>query len=326
VSPARRDEIDQLRLVTKVARLYHTQGLRQREIGERLRLSQSRVSRLLRQAEEAGIVRTVVVVPPEIHAELEDELERRFGLVEAHVVDSGADDEDALHRDLGTAAAAFLQPALQDAAVVGFTSWSRSMTALVDALEPASRQMVGEVVEMLGDLGDPSTQHGAARATQRFADRTGARAVFLRTPGIVARPEMREAILAQDAFAREAMARLDALDFAFVGVGHGQIDEQLLRAGIPFDPEQLARVRADGAVANLNFRFVDAAGQPVAAGIDELVIGVSLEQLRNAGRTIGIAGGPAKHEAIAALLRGRWLDVLVTDVATAEHVLAQPAA
>lgn len=326
MSPAARDEIDHLRLVTKVARLYHTQGLRQREIGERLRLSQSRVSRLLRAAEEAGIVKTVVVVPPQIHADLEDRLEQRFGLVDAHVVDSGVDDEDALHRDLGVAAASFLQPTLQDADVVGFTSWSRSLTAMVDALEPVSRQAVGEIVELLGDLGDPSSQHVAARATQRFADQMGARAVFLRTPGVVARPEMREAILAQDQYAREAMARLDRLDVAFAGVGHGRIDEQLLRAGIPFDPEQLARVRAEGAVANLNFRFVDAAGRPVVSGLDELVIGVTLDQLRNAGRTVAIAGGAAKHEAIHALLLGRWIDVLVTDVATAEHVLAQPAA
>ena len=49
----------QQRLVTKVARLYHVRGLRQAEIAARLQLSQSRVSRLLSQAEESGVVRTV---------------------------------------------------------------------------------------------------------------------------------------------------------------------------------------------------------------------------------------------------------------------------
>ena len=38
-----------LRLMTKVARLYYEQGLRQAEIADRLDLSQSRVSRLLKQ-------------------------------------------------------------------------------------------------------------------------------------------------------------------------------------------------------------------------------------------------------------------------------------
>jgi DNA-binding transcriptional regulator LsrR (DeoR family) len=53
------ENVDHLRLVTKVARLYYTHGLRQTDIAERLQISQSRVSRLLSQAEEANIVRIV---------------------------------------------------------------------------------------------------------------------------------------------------------------------------------------------------------------------------------------------------------------------------
>ena len=63
------DDVDQQRLMIKVARLYHTHGMRQTDIAKRLQISQSRVSRLLTQAEEASIVRTVVAVPPHIHAE-----------------------------------------------------------------------------------------------------------------------------------------------------------------------------------------------------------------------------------------------------------------
>src|SRR5687767_15095071 len=41
---------DRLRLLTKVARLYHEQGVRQPEIATRLHVSQARVSRLLKEA------------------------------------------------------------------------------------------------------------------------------------------------------------------------------------------------------------------------------------------------------------------------------------
>ena len=47
---------EQLRLVTTAARLYHTHHERQAEIAEKLGISQAGVSRLLRQAEELGIV------------------------------------------------------------------------------------------------------------------------------------------------------------------------------------------------------------------------------------------------------------------------------
>ena len=61
VNPAPRPDVD--RMIATVAWLYHTRGLRQGAIAERLHISQSRVSRLLDQAVELGIVRTVVVLP-----------------------------------------------------------------------------------------------------------------------------------------------------------------------------------------------------------------------------------------------------------------------
>ena len=42
--------IDELRLMTKVARMYYEQGLRQTEITDRLNMSQSTISRLLQRA------------------------------------------------------------------------------------------------------------------------------------------------------------------------------------------------------------------------------------------------------------------------------------
>ncbi len=40
----------QIRLITKVARMYHERGIRQTDIAETLHLSQARVSRLLKRA------------------------------------------------------------------------------------------------------------------------------------------------------------------------------------------------------------------------------------------------------------------------------------
>ena len=57
--------------------------------------------------------------------------------------------------------------------------------------------------------------------------------------------------------------------------------------------------------------------------LDERVIGMSLEQLRHAKRTVGIAGGKRKLAAIRGALRGKWINVLITDRATAEGLLME---
>jgi DNA-binding transcriptional regulator LsrR (DeoR family) len=40
-------------------------------------------------------------------------------------------------------------------------------------------------------------------------------------------------------------------------------------------------------------------------------------------RSVGIAGGQRKHEAIRGALAGGWINVLITDLGTAEALIAR---
>ena len=314
---------DAQRLMIKVARLYHSHGLRQTEIAQRLRISQSRVSRLLTQAEEASIVRTVVAVPQGIHADLEERVETRYGLSEVHVIDAVSDDEAELARDLAHATASLLADSSFEAATIGFTSWSSTLRLMVEALQPL-RTRTERVVEMLGDLGPPDVQHDAARSTQRLASLTGAQAVFLRTPGVVPSPEIKALLLERDLYATEALTMLDSIDLAFVGIGACELAPALRSGDNFFTHEQFDQVREQGAVGEVCLHFLDADGAPIDSVLDELVIGVTRDQLRRAGRRWAVAGGARKHLAIRAAVTGGWVDTLVTDTATATFLMSGP--
>ena len=223
------EDRDRRRLLAKVARLYHHSGLRQTEIADRLRISQTRVSRLLQQAETEGIVQTVVVPLVGLDGEIEEDLEARYSLAEVHVIETVSDDEPELAIELGAAAAAIFATMPVDMPVVGFTSWSRTLRHMIAALRPV-RTGTGTVVEMLGGLGPPDQQYEAARATQRLATLTGAEPVFLRTPGVVASGEVRRALLAHDAYARQALDLLDKLDLALSGSAPARSTRRCRRA------------------------------------------------------------------------------------------------
>ena len=68
---------------------------------------------MLRHAADVGIVRTVVVPPPGVHADLEDALREAFGLRDAVVVD-----DDSLPA-LGAATAAYLDATVAPASGSG---------------------------------------------------------------------------------------------------------------------------------------------------------------------------------------------------------------
>ncbi len=319
--------IDNQRLMIKVARLYHTHGMRQTDIAKRLQISQSRVSRLLTQAEEASIVRTVVAVPRDIHEELEDQVERLYGVSEVHVVDAVSGDEAELARDLAHTMAALLHEVTFEAPVIGFTSWSKTLRLVVDAMQP-TRTRTEQVVEMLGDLGPPDVQHEAARSTQRLASLLGAQPVFLRTPGVMPTAELKELLLSRDAHARQALRALDSLDLALVGIGACHVDPVLQPGDNFFTEEQFAAMRAQGAVGEVCLQFIDAQGAPLRGGLEDMVIGVTAEQLKSARRRWAVGGGARKHEAIRAALLGGWVDTFVTDALTAEYLVTdrEPAA
>ena len=312
------EDLKQTRQVLAVARLYHIHHVRQSEIATRLGISQAGVSRLLKQAEDGGIVRTIVLSPEGMFPELEDGLLRKYGLARVAVVETG-NNEDDIPRALGTYAANMLSGALKGK-ILGFTSWSVTLRELARLIAVEVDSPVTHVVEMLGDLGSPTLQHEATLATSQFSYALTADPVFLRTPGVARSPNIREMSLT-DVYVRRAMEMFDKIDVAMIGVGPADFHGPLEEHDNFFNTEQLAEVRSQGAVGQILQRFIDSEGRPIKTPLDDLVVGVSLDQIRKAGERILIAGGSSKYKPIAAALAGKWIDTLVTDVGVARHLL-----
>jgi DNA-binding transcriptional regulator LsrR (DeoR family) len=312
--------IDELRLMTRVARLYYETGARQPQIATRLRLSQPKVSRLLRQAQEEGIVRISVRAPMGTHPDIEVALEQRFGLQDVEVVDVSVHDDEHIVRELGDAAAYHLETTIRSGDIVGVSSWSATLLAMVDAMHPLTGVRDTRVVQILGGGGDPAAEGHATHLVRRLAHLLGGEGTFLPAPSSVGSPEARRVLL-EDPFVRRAMELFEHLTVALVGIGGLEPSGLLASSGNVFSPEDLATVRATGGVGDIGLRYLRADGRPVDSPLDERVIGIELEQLRRVPRAIGVAGGPNKVAAIRAALLGRWINCLITDRVTAERLL-----
>jgi DNA-binding transcriptional regulator LsrR (DeoR family) len=312
---------DQLRLMTKIARMYHEQGMRQPQIAEALHISQPRVSRLLRSAGQLGIVRTIVVPPPGIFTDLEEEIQRRHGLRDVVVVDVAGNDSDVIP-GLAAAAAIYLETTLTGGEHVGISSWSATLLATVKAMNARPGRVVESVVQLIGGVGNPNVQVQATRLTGRMAELTGAEAYFMPAPGIAGTAESRRALIGDPQVA-EVMARWSQLNLAVVGIGSLEPSPLLRESGNVFVEEEQARLRELGAVGDICLRFFDETGQPVRSEFDERVLGIGADQLRTIDRRVAVAGGARKYAAIRAAIRGDWIDVLITDLGVARRLAAE---
>jgi DNA-binding transcriptional regulator LsrR (DeoR family) len=317
--------IERVRLMAKVARLYYEHDLRQPEIAKQLSLSQAMVSRLLAAAQKEGIVRTTVMAPAGVYPELEDELERRYGLKDAVVADCPADTRDQVLRDVGSAAATYLETTLGNDEVVGISSWSETLVRTVGSMQPLRSGGGSHVVQILGGIGNPTAEAHAIRLTEQLASLLKAEPHFLSAPGVTGSPEATAAYLAEP-LVRQAMAHFERLTVALVGIGALHPSRLLGESGNVFSEEELGELEQLGAVGDVCLRFFDARGVAVGSRFDERVIGLSLDELRRVPRSVGVAGTPEKLDAIRGALEGGLVNVLVTDHFTAERLVALPPA
>jgi DNA-binding transcriptional regulator LsrR (DeoR family) len=312
---------EHVRLLTKVARMYHERGMRQPQIAQHLHISQPRVSRLLKQAMAVGIVRTVVISPRGVHADLEEAVEQKYGLREVVVADSdGQTDEIAVTKAIAAAAAVYLETTLARDDRVGISSWSATLLATVDAMHPAPSLTASRVVQILGGVGTSAAQSQATRLTGGLARHTRAEAVYLVAPGLVATPQMRTALLDEPSIAAVISAWQD-LTVALVGVGSLEPSTLLRESGNAIAAEEEQRLREAGAIGDVCMRFFDGEGRHVASSLDDRVLGIGAETLKAVPRRVGVAGGARKYKAIRAALHGGWLNVLITDQETATELL-----
>lgn len=306
-------------LLVRVARLYYGQDKTQAEIAEQLDLSQATISRLLKRAKAAQIVRTSVIVPPGVFPDIEEALQAKFGLKQAVVVDT-IDEESHIIRDIGAAAAFYLETTIRNGDIIGISSWSASLLAMVGVMHPLPHSLRADVVQILGGMGLPGVEAHSTQLTQRLASLTNGKPILLPTPGLASSETAKTALL-QDQFASATIQRFNQVSIALVGIGSLQPSQMLAASGNTFFPDEVDELRKKGAVGDICLHFFDQQGQPVLTKLDKRVISMELKQFSALRRSIGIAGGQRKLSAIQGALAGKWINVLITDRYTGERLL-----
>ena len=312
---------EQHRLLYRIATQYYVEGLTQQQIADRAGLSRPKVSRMLKQGRELGIINISLVPPPDGMADIERELEAKYGLQEAVVVPvSDPASHPTVIRELAPPAAGYLKRCITGNEVIA-TAWGTSILALSNALPNMSWPGV-RVVQMLGGLGPSNTPEHSSELIQHLGFKLGAKVRLMPAPGVVATREMAD-LLKADAQISAVLQLAAQADVALVGLGVPNPYSMVVRSGIILSQEDLDHLQALGAIGDIALRYMDRNGNPIDLEINERIVGLTIEQIRKIPLVVGIAGGLNKHEIVRAALHGEILNVLVTDLSTAEALLAE---
>jgi deoxyribonucleoside regulator len=314
-----------LRKLVKVANYYYRDGLTQQEIAAKMSTSRQHVNRLLKRSVEEGIVKIEIVNYLSDNITLERELERKYGLRDVIVV-SDADSASVMDR-LGQEGANLLHELLQKKHTFGIGS-GVAMRCLIKHIK--HRQKNISVVQFSGAWTsfDAKEQPAAdTGANLNLADEIviqisqciGATPYFMHVPAFVGSCETKKALM-DEQYVRNNYEMIKRCEFAVVGIESSgteaaPLEEQFLSEECR---EELLRLGAAGSICA---RYFDNRGKALQVSWDDKTMLPMLSQLRKIPLIIGIGAGKMYREAILGALRGKWIDVLITDTQTAESLL-----
>lgn len=316
--PRPKDPID-IRLLSKISSMYYDQNCNQQEIADRLHISRPKVSRMLKQAREQKIVQITVVTPNGNFVEMEHALEKKFGLKEVILVESDPGmSVDMIKRQIGSAAANYLNRTVHEGDVIGVT-WGTTLQAMIDSMQPKPIDDL-HIVQALGGVGPPEAKAHAADISRRLSQLLNAKLTLLPAPGIVGSVQAKK-ILLDDPQVKITLNLFPEIDTLYVGIGALETNPVLNGKRVEISESNSREIFDSDAIGDIALRFFDSNGKEVDTALKDLVIGVSPEEMMQIDTVVGIAGGLGKAEVIHAALTGKNINVLISDSLTAKKIL-----
>lgn len=303
-------------LLTRVASRYYLEGSTQTEIATAFNLSRAKVGRLLKRARENGIVEITVHTHPELNLQLENKLIALFGLKQALIANDHSNQE-AQRLAVGQLVANYLDRVLLEGMTVAVC-----MGFSVSAVSNYSFQAMTRnctFVPAVGGSSQADERINPNYICRRLAESMGGRSESLYAPAYEKDPAIRHSFFSSKTVG-QTLSRAREANFALVGIGDVDDTATVVRAGY-FSTEEMSALRHAGAVGDIIGYFFDLSGRPVMAETRDRVIGLNTDELRAIPNVIAMASEPNKTLSILGALQTGIIDVLATNVSSAQSVL-----
>lgn len=312
-------DLRKMSLLAEVACDYYERGLDQNAIADRLCLSRTRVSRLLKEAEEKGIVSIKVSInyPFERHYELEERFKSRFSLKEVRILNNRNREQFTIPDDVSSLAASYIMESLKKNMVIG-TSWGTTLANTVSHLHAVDVPVY--IVQLMGAVPCSSPIYTPQGIVSSMSEIFGKKGSFLNLP-----------LYIEDDYVREAMCR-DSNNSKILN--QGIFSDMILTSVNDLESIQLKNfwlgymtdemykeICEKGAVGAIFARFFNEKGKEIDCTWNHRCVSISFQHIKEVPNVVLIASGREKAQAISCAVKNGLIDTLITDGTTASYVL-----
>lgn len=297
-------------LMIKTAWYYYLENMTQQQISEFLGISRMRVVKLLDKARNTGIIQFKIREDSANRMHLEKKLIDTYGLKDTYIAPSPPN-EKATNENIARAAAMYISERL-DANTFINMGYGDTPSRVLNNLATITEHPIS-VVSLTGGV--------SYYLPNNMSTVFNAKLYLIPSPLLVSSKDVVDAIK-NEASVVEISRMVQLSSMSVVGIGGIENNATVLKSGI-LSQSDFLYLKMKGAVGDILCHFIDKDGNLVETDIEDRLISTPLSTLSTLNNVIGVAAGEHKVEAIKAVLRGGYIDILITDEATATKLLEE---
>lgn len=297
-------------MITKAAWYYYVENMTQQQIAQRLGITRIRVIKMLEYARDTGMIQFKIRQDGASRMQTEQNLIERYGLDDVFLVPTNPNLQET-NETIAKAGAMYLAERVKENEFVNL-GYGDTQSKLLNHLATITDHPVN-CVSMTGGV-----SYYLPNARSNIFN---AKLFLTPSPLIASSKEMAEA-MRMESSVQEISRMIKLSNYSVVGIGGMNDDATVLKSGI-LTQNDFLYLKMQGAKGDILCHFIDSDGNLVNTSIENRLISTSLASLRALRNIIAVAAGVHKVEAIRAALKGKYINVLITDEATANALLEE---
>lgn len=306
-------------LMVQVCELYYKDNLSQDEIGRKLNISRSQISRVLTAAKEAGIVTFTINNPLSNEETYAEKIRQRYRIDRVIVKNIGQDSLFSAYNEVEEAAARLVESLIRDGSIIDVMA-GKTVRNVCRAAKSSDKRNI-RVVPAIGGWGSDGSDWHANFNAKIMGENLKGKYLYINAPSVVSLQASKLALLREPEIYR-VIELAGKADILLTGIGQVESDSTMFQS-LVYRQEDLEMVKKLGAAASFVSWFVDGKGRQIKPEAFDRQIGIELDVLKRIPNVVAVAYGAEKVEAIHALLSSGWATAFVTDATTAQLLLSK---
>lgn len=303
-------------ILATVANLYYNLEMTQNEIADRMYTSRSKISRMLKEARELGIVEISIKEPWERDLDLENKIHQIYGVKAVRVVSAKENSKEQITSRLSEVSAYYLDSVVKEKMVVGI-SWGNTLYHIVKYIDANNKKNIPiTVVPIMGASNVKRPERDAMDLAKDLASAYGGTYQYIYAPLFVKNKELKESLI-QDDTIKTALQLAQNADVILTSVG--SIEYKTWENYLSENTFEL--LGRKGAIGHIGGHFYDINGKEINTSLTDRMIGIEYADLKKCKNVVCVAYGESKTAAIVGALRGGFINTLIIDSACGEKII-----